>query len=486
MLPELIPNFLDGRETMAAGGGTFTKVSPVTGKKLWDVAASGKEDVHLAVSSASEALASWSSTPAVQRGLILGKVAAALDSRRDEFARMVSAETGKSCKDALGEVGGAVQLGHFFASEGQRLYGRTTTSGQANRYAMTVRRPRGVAGLIIAANTPIANVAWKVFPALVCGNTAVLKASEDSPAVAWLFAKTALEAGLPPGVLSVVQGTGPGAGEPLVLDERIRVISFTGSTVVGQRILQLASPRLARVSLELGGKNAFVVCDDANLDNAVKWALLSAFSNAGQRCAAASRIIVFGEVYEHFKACMLEKIEAMTLGPNDANDFGPVIKASQLEKMLAAVAGAVSRGARVLCGGHRLEDAQHSAGFYMTPTLLEGVACGDPLEKEELFGPVASLQSVRDFAHALEETNRSPYGLTAAIHTRNIDRAIAFAEKADVGVVTVNGGTYGSEPHMPFGGTKLSGNGTREPGTEALDVYSELKDIYMNLDPSAL
>lgn len=486
MPPKVIPNFIGGRETITASGATFPKISPVSGAKLWDVTASDKEDVCLAVTSAQAAFASWSTTPAVQRGMMLGKIASALDLRRNEFAALVAKETGKSHKDAVGEVGGAVQLGHFFASEGQRLYGRTTTSSQPNRSAMTIRRPRGLAALIIAANTPIANVAWKVFPALVCGNTAVLKASEDSPAVAWLFAKTALDTGLPAGVLSVLQGSGPAAGEPLVRDERISVISFTGSTAVGQRIAELASPRLARVSLELGGKNALVVCEDADLDLAAKWTLLSAFSNAGQRCAAASRILVFREVYDQFKDCLLRKIAGITVGPDDENDLGPVINARQLGKMLEAVSGAVSRGARLLTGGHRLEDACHSAGFYMAPTLLEGVASEDPLQGEELFGPIASLQPVNGFAHAVEETNRSPYGLTAAIHTRNIHRAIAFSELADVGVVTVNGGTYGSEPHMPFGGTKFSGNGTREPGTEALDVYSELKDIYLNLDPSAL
>ncbi len=240
MLPAVIPNLIGGREITTSSGASFGKISPVTGKKLYDVTSSGKKDVFLAVSSAEAAFATWSATPAVQRGLILGKIASALDSRSEEFAALVAKETGKSCKDALGEVGGAVQLGHFFASEGQRLYGRTTTSGQPHRYAMTVRRPRGLAALIIAANTPLANVAWKVFPALVCGNTAVLKASEDSPAVAWLFAKTAIDAGLPEGVLSVLQGRGPDAGEPLVLDERIRVISFTGSTAVGRRILELA------------------------------------------------------------------------------------------------------------------------------------------------------------------------------------------------------------------------------------------------------
>lgn len=482
MVPAVIPNLIGSRERVTANAGSFAKISPVTGEKLWDVTASTGDDVRAAVCAAADSFPSWSDTPGVQRGLVLGKIAAALDARREEVARLVSTETGKSFKDAFGEVGGAVQLAHFFASEGQRLYGRTTTSGQANRHALTVRRPRGIAGLIIAANTPIANVAWKVFPALVCGNTAVLKAADDAPAVAWMFGKLAAEAGLPPGVLSIVQGTGRDAGEPLVLDERVHVVSFTGSTAVGQRILELAAPRLARVSLELGGKNALVVCDDADLASALRWTLLSAFSNAGQRCAAASRILVFDRVYEEFRSRMIDGIAGLSVGPRDSDDFGPVINGRQLEKMITAVAGVRARGGRLLAGGNRIGDT----GFFMAPTLIEGLSPGDELEHQELFGPIAVLYRIRDFAHALQETNRSPYGLTAAIHTRDVNRAMLFADKADVGVITVNGGTYGSEPHMPFGGTKLSGNGTREPGTEALDVYSELKDIYLNLEPSAV
>jgi aldehyde dehydrogenase (NAD+) len=405
-----------------------------------------------------------------------------MSRRRNEFAEIVAAETGKSRKDAAGEVGGAIQLGLFFAGEGQRLYGRTTTSGTPHRQAMTVREPIGVAGLIVPANTPIANIAWKVFPALICGNATVLKAAEDTPGVAWLFAACAKEASLPPGLLNVLQGLGAEAGAALVAHPQVDVISFTGSTRVGREISRVASDRLARVSLELGGKNALVVCDDADLDEAVKWVALSAFSNAGQRCAAASRIIVFDAVYDAFRTRLLDRVATLRVGPADDDDFGPVINERQLEAMLAAVARARDGGAQILAGGRRL-GGQHAAGYFMAPTVLEGVPPDDELSCQELFGPITALYRVDGFEAAVALTNRSPYGLTACIHTTSVDRAWLFCRRVHAGVAIVNAGTYGSEPHMPFGGLRASGNGWREAGTQALDVYSDLKTVYINHNP---
>jgi alpha-ketoglutaric semialdehyde dehydrogenase len=373
-------------------------------------------------------------------------------------------------------------LGLFYAGEGQRLYGRTTTSGTPDRYAMTVRQPLGVAGLIVAANTPIANVAWKVFPALICGNAVVLKAAEDAPITAWVFAKLAQSAGVPPGVLNVIQGYGEEAGVPLVSHPDVDVLSFTGSTAVGRRIGAIAGDRLTKVSLELGGKNPLVVCDDADLDNAAKWVLLSAFSNAGQRCAAASRIIIFESIYEKLRAMLFEGTNKLKVGTADNDDLGPVINERQLSNMIAAVERAKRRGAVVLIGGGRLTGPKHEGGFYMTPTLIEGVGLDHELSIKEVFGPIACLYKAKDFGSALAMANDSPYGLTACIHTRSLDRAVEFAQKVQSGVAVVNAGTYGSEPHMPFGGLKQSGNGSREPGTEALDVYSTLKDIYLNVN----
>ena len=485
-IPENIPNWINGEERPAASGRWFDKIDPHTGRLLACAARSEAEDVRSAVEAAKQAFASWAGTPAVRRGLMLLKIVQAMQARQEQIAAIVAAETGKSRKDALGETEGAIQCGLFYASEGQRLYGRTSTSGALNKYAMMIRQPIGVAGLIIAANTPIANVAWKVFPALVCGNTAVLKASEDTPATAWIMGRIARESALPAGVLNIVQGYGEEAGAPLVEHQDVGIISFTGSTAVGRSIQQVAGPRFARISLELGGKNPLVVCDDADLENAAKWVLLSAFSNAGQRCASTSRVIVFDAVYDRFRDLLIERTRKLSIGPADEDDFGPVINEAQLNGMLSAVAMARSKGARILSGGERLSDADHRAGFYMAPTLIEGVDPHDEISECELFGPVAILYRVRDFEEALALANDSPYGLTASIHTRSIHRAMRFSERVEAGVAVVNAGTYGSEPHMPFGGRKQSGNGSREPGTEALDVYSELKDVYINIDPGQL
>jgi alpha-ketoglutaric semialdehyde dehydrogenase len=485
-IPDRVAHWIDGREQPSREAEWFDKVSPADGRVLAKVARGRAADTQAAIDSAARAQPAWANTPGVRRGEILFALCRLLEDERETIARVVHLETGKSLKDALGETDGAIALGRFFAGEGQRLYGRTMPSAALNKYAMTVRQPIGVAGLIIAANTPIANVAWKVFPALICGNGAVLKGSEDTPITAWLFAAIAQRAGLPAGVLNVVQGYGDEAGAPLALDERVGVLSFTGSTRVGRWLAERAGQRLARLSLELGGKNPLVVCDDADLERAVKWVALSAFSNAGQRCASASRVIVFESVYEEFVTKLVEHTRMLKVGSADSDFLGPVINARQCENILAAVAAARAAGARVLLGGTRLSDAGHERGFFIAPTLIDGVDPSDPISQNELFGPVACIYPARDFEHALALANDSPYGLTACIHTRNVHRAIDFAHKVQSGVAVVNMGTYGSEPHMPFGGRKNSGNGSREPGTEALDVYSELKDIYIGVEPDLL
>lgn len=476
-----IHNYIDGAPKPAATGETFDKISPVTGETIATVARSTAGDIGEAVAAARRAFPAWSAVPGVQRGLQLHKLVRLMEDRLGDLAAIVARETGKSPKDAAGEAGGAAALGLFFASEGQRMYGRTTTSAVAGRRAMTIRQPIGIAGLIVPANTPIANVAWKAFPALVCGNTVVLKSAEDAPGTAALFAELAHAAGLPPGVFNVVHGLGREAGAALVEHPDVGVISFTGSTAVGRDIQRAAAARLARVSLELGGKNPFVVCDDADLDEAVRWALLSAFSNAGQRCAAGSRLIVFDSVAAAFTERLVSAVGRLKLGATDDADFGPVINERQLNAILAAIERAKGDGARVLTGGRRATGGGLDQGFYIEPTILASLPPDHPVSQQELFGPVASLYTVRDFEEALAVANSSPYGLTACIHTRSVDRALAFVERVEAGVATVNAGTYGSEPHMPFGGVKASGNGTREPGTEALDVYSSLKDVYLNV-----
>ena len=319
---KIIPNWIGGKEALAIDKKTFGKINPANGKSLYDVTRSQKDDVLNAINIAKESQLNWGAVPAVQRGLILHDIVLGMIAKKDEIAKMVHLETGKSMKEALGETNGAIQCGLFFASEGQRMYGRTLQSGVPNKFVSSIRDPIGVAGLIIAANTPIANVAWKVFPALICGNSVVLKAAEDAPATAYIFGEIAHQAGVPRGVLNIIQGFGLEAGEPIIENEDIGVISFTGSTEVGRQIQEKVSSRFVKLSLELGGKNPFIVCDDADLDNAANWVLLSAFSNAGQRCAAASRIIVFDSIYDNFKSLLIEKTKQLSVGINDKDDFG--------------------------------------------------------------------------------------------------------------------------------------------------------------------
>ena len=483
-VPSRIANWIGGQASPPRRADAWIdKRSPATGQVLTQVARSDAKDVAQAVGAARAAQSGWGATPAVQRGEVLTAIANAMHMRREDIARTVALETGKSMKDALAETAGAILQARFMAGEGQRLYGRTTTSALPHKSAMTIRQPIGIAGLIVAANTPIANIAWKVFPALICGNAVVLKAPEDAPATAWVFAGIAAEAGLPAGLLNVIQGLGAEAGEPIVEHPDVGVISFTGSTMVGRRIAEIAGRRLARVSLELGGKNPLLVCDDADLDNAVKWTCLSAFSNAGQRCASASRIIAFDAVYDAFRDRLVAAAAAQKVGPDDEDDFGPVINERQLTRMVAAVTKAKSAGACILAGGARLDGPKYQGGYYMAPTVIDRIDPDDELSTTELFGPVACLYRVSGYDEALAMANCSPYGLTAAIHTRNAHRAMHFVQSVEAGVAVVNAGTFGSEAHMPFGGVKQSGNGTREPGTEALDVYSELKDVYWIVDP---
>ena len=483
-IPSVIPNHLGGQDAGAADGRTFAKIDPATGRVICQVARSAATDVQRAVEVAGKAQPAWAATTVVRRGDILRQIALLMREHRTEIAELVSKETGKSRKDALGETDAAIEMGFFVAGEGRRFYGQTTTSAVPNRSAMVVRQPLGVAGLIIAANTPIANVAWKAFPALLCGNAAILKAAEDTPLSAWAFGVLARIAGVPDGVYTTLHGFGEEAGAPLVEHPGVAVVSFTGSCEVGRWIAETAGRRLAKTCLELGGKNPLIVCDDADLQHAVTWTLGSAFSNAGQRCAAGSRIIVFDAVYDAFKQMLVEATKKLKVGTDDSDDYGPVINETQMKGMLAAVERASAAGAVVLTGGHRLTGEKYGDGYFVAPTLIEHVGPNDEISRTELFGPITCLYRVRDFEEAVTLANDSPFGLTASIHTQNLNRAMAFIGRIQSGVAIVNGGTYGSEPHMPFGGLRQSGNGWREAGTQALDVYSDLKTVYINHNPN--
>lgn len=477
-------NVIAGEARAARSGAWATRCSPIDGATLGELARSGAEDATDAVAAARAAAADWAGRTVVERGRLIREAASRLEQDADVLVDLVRQETGKPEKDARGEVGAAVEMGHFVSGEGRRFYGRTTTSAVPGKSVTVHRAPLGVAALIVASNTPLPNYAWKVFPALLCGNTVVLKPSEDTPFSAARFVELLHEAGVPGPALNLLQGLGPEAGAALV-DADVDVVSFTGSATAGRQIAARTGARLVKTCLELGGKNPLVVCDDADLDKAVEAAWQSAFSNAGQRCAAGSRIIVMDAVYDEFRTRLLARTKQLRVGGADA-DLGPVTNERQMVSMLAAIDAATNRGALLLTGGHRLTGPGFDGGNFVAPTLLEDVRPDDEISRQELFGPVSCLYRVPDFTSAVRLADDTPYGLTAAVWTANINRAHVFINSVQAGMVVVNGPTFGSEPHMPFGGFRQSGNGFREAGTEVLDVYSDWKTVAILHDPASV
>jgi len=481
--PAQVNHWIDDGEVEAAGGQRFEKRCPIDDRKLACVARGSVADVARAVESATRASAAWGRLPPPARGEVLGRAAALLRAAATEFAAIIRMETGKPLKSAAAEVSASADLALFMQSEGSRFYGRTMTSPIPNRTVRTVRAPIGVCAAIMPFNSPLAGIAWKVFPALLCGNAVVAKSHELTPYTAVAFGRLLKDAGLPAGVFAAIQGSGAEAGAALIEDPRVGIVSFTGSVPTGKLIQKTVSERpvLAKVCLELGGKNPLIVCDDADLELAAEQAVASAFVDAGQRCASGSRIIIFDRVYEPFRALMLTRAAALRIGSGAEDDCGPVISRASLERLQRAVAGAVARGARVAAGGAAV--GALAPGYYFAPTILEDVDMADEVSQQELFGPLTCLYRVASFDDAIDLANATAYGLTGAIHTFNSNRIEEFIARYRAGLVSINGPTYGAGPHMPFGGVKNSGNGFREPGTEALDVYCEWKTIVGNHDP---
>jgi aldehyde dehydrogenase (NAD+) len=482
MYPQTVSHWIADREVGSAA--SFEKRCPIDDRVIAQVARGGAADVARAVETAVEAAHDWSRWPVPKRGAVLGRAAVLLREREQRFGEIVRQETGKPWKNAVAEVASSADLAVFMEGEGSRLYGKTLPSPIPNRTVQTLRSPIGVCAGIMPFNSPLAGVAWKVFPALLCGNAVIAKAHELTPQTAVEFGRLLKDAGVPAGVYAAVQGFGPDAGAPLVQDDRVGVVSFTGSSATGKLIQKMVSERrvLAKVCLELGGKNPFVVCDDADLDAAADLAVASAFIDAGQRCASGSRIIVFDGVYDRFRAAMLERVAKVKVGSGPDDECGPVISQASLDRLIRQVQAAKARGAKLLCGGTRVDAL--APGYYMAPTVLEGVSPDDEISQLELFGPVTCLYRVSGFDAALQLANSTTYGLTGAIHTTSLHRAQEFIARYQGGLVSINGATYGAGPHMPFGGVKNSGNGFREPGTEALDVYTELKTVVINHNPA--
>ena len=483
MYPQQILHWIDDAEVASASGETFEKRSPIDDRVVAAVTRGSAADVARAVDAAAGAADAWARVPAPRRGEILGRAAALLRANERELGEVVQTETGKPWKNAIAEVSSSADLAVFMEGEGSRLYGKTMTTPVLNRSVRTERAAIGVCAAIMPFNSPLAGVAWKAFPALLCGNAIVAKSHELTPFTAVAFGKILRDAGLPRGVYSVVQGLGPEVGTPLIEDVRVGLVSFTGSVPTGKRIQQTVSGRdvLAKVCLELGGKNPLVVCDDADLPLAVEHAVASAFIDAGQRCAAGSRLIVFDAVYDAFRDALVARAKKVKIGSGAEDDCGPVITRASMDRLLTSVDAAVSRGAHVLTGGHPV--ASLAPGYYMEPTILDHVSHDDEISQQELFGPVTCLYRVSGFDEALRLANATAFGLTGAIHTSNTHRIEQFISRYRAGLVSINGPTYGAGPHMPFGGVKNSGNGFREPGTESLDVYCEWKTIVVNHDP---
>jgi aldehyde dehydrogenase (NAD+) len=445
--------------------------------------ASNAEDVDRAVSAAAAAFNKWRKTPAPRRAEILFNAGEILIKRKEEFARAMTREMGKVVKEASGDVQEAIDMTYFIAGEGRRLHGYTTKAELPNKYAMCSREPIGVCSLITPWNFPMAIPSWKIMPALICGNTVVIKPAEDTPLSTYNLVEACEEAGVPAGVLNIVAGLGEEAGAPLVNHPAVRLISFTGSTQVGRIVGQAAAANDKICSLEMGGKNVVMIMEDADLDLAVEGVLWGAFGTSGQRCTAASRVVVHKKVAKKFTTLLVEGARSLRLGNglSDKTDVGPVINQDAVNKILGYIEiGKNEDRAKLLCGGKRAERGDLKYGYFIEPTVFAGVDPDMRIAQEEIFGPVISIIECRDLDHAIDIANGVRYGLSASIYTKDANRAFRAMEDVQTGIFYVNASTIGAEVHLPFGGTKATGNGHREGGTQVLDIFSEWKAIYVD------
>ncbi|WP_316570006.1 aldehyde dehydrogenase family protein [Neobacillus sp. YIM B06451] len=475
-------NYINGEWVQPLSGSYTKNVNPATGEVLGEVAKSGPEDVDRAVAAAKRAQKEWRLVPAPERAEILYEVARILKEKKEYLAEILTSEMGKVIAEARGEVQEAIDMAYYMAGEGRRLFGDTVPSELRNKFAMSVRVPVGIAGLITPWNFPIAIASWKSLPALVSGNAVVWKPATETPFMAAEFAKIYDEAGLPKGLLNVVFGNGSVVGNALVEHPDVDIISFTGSNEVGKAINGRAGSLLKRTSLEMGGKNAVTVLEDADIDLAVDGIVWSAFGTAGQRCTACSRIIVHESVKEELESKLLARIRALKVGNglDETVDVGPVINRASLERIHSYVQKGVEEGAKLLCGGEILSEGDLAEGHYYAPTLFTNVSPGMVIAREEIFGPVTSIIPVRSLEEAIEVNNSVEFGLSSSIFTKDVNKVFTAMRDFDTGIVYVNAGTTGAEIHLPFGGTKGTGNGHRDSGVAALDVYTEWKSVYVD------
>lgn len=475
-------NYIGGKYTKSLSGKTFSNINPAQKDEILGIfPRSTKEDVGMAVKAAKEAFKEWSEVPPPARARILFKAGEIMAAKKEELAKVIVGEMGKTVKEALGEVQGSIDTAYFMAGEGRRLFGKTTHSALSNRLAMTRRVPIGVCAIITPFNGPIAGVAGKTFPALICGNAVVIKPAEDTPQTANNFIEILNEAGLPPGVCNLIHGYGEEAGEALIRNPDIKLASFTGSTEVGTHINQVCSERLIRVSLEMGGKNGLLVLEDADIDRVINVIISGAFSMAGQRCASTSRLILQAEIYDKVIEKLAKAVKQLKVGPGDdeSTQVCPIINEKQLNRIAGYVKIGKEEGAKIIIGGKILKGGIYSKGFYFVPTIFTGVQPKMRIAQEEIFGPVLAVMKCNSFEEGIDILNSTSYGLTSSVWTKDVNRALLALDRIKTGVCYVNAATFGSEIHLPFGGFGLSGNGYREDGN-SIDVFSEWKTLYVD------
>ena len=481
--PRVFKNFINGEWVESRSGKAYENRNPANTDELVGMfVSSNEEDVDAAVDAAREAYKTWRLVPAPKRAEILFRAAELLVQRKEEFSKDMTREMGKVLAETRGDVQEAIDMTYYMAGEGRRLFGQTTPSELPNKFAMSVRQSIGVCGMITPWNFPMAIPSWKMMPALISGNTVVLKPAEDTPLSSYHLVQVLTEAGVPRGVVNLVSGDGPGAGAPLAKHKGVPVISFTGSTSVGRIIAQACAPDFKHCSLEMGGKNIIIVMDDANLDLAIDGAIWGGFGTTGQRCTAASRIAVHKSVYKEFVSRFVERAKLLRVGDglDPATEMGPCINEQQLNTVMSYVEIGKNEGAKLLTGGNRLNGGAYAKGWFHEPTVFGDCSPSMRVAQEEIFGPVVSVIPVSSLNEAIDVANSVPYGLSASIYTRDVNRAFQATRDLYTGIVYINAPTIGAETHLPFGGTKHTGNGHREAAIAAIDFFTEWKTVYID------
>jgi len=478
----VFPNFIDGKWLPSSSGRLFENRNPAKSDDLIGrFPESTAVDADQAITAAAHAYVTWRLVPAPRRAELLFRAAQLIAERKEQFARDMTREMGKVLEETRGDVQEAIDMTFFMAGEGRRLYGQTVPSELRDKFAMSVRQPLGVCAIITPWNFPMAIPSWKIIPALVCGNTVVFKPSSLTPLSAVNFVKVLEEAGVPPGVVNMVTG-GPDVGEVMCKHDAVRVVSFTGSTAVGRIVNENAAPTFKKVHLEMGGKNIVMIMDDAQLDLAVEGCVWGGFGTTGQRCTAASRVVVHDRVYDEFLHEFSRRVKALRVGDGAADDvqMGPSVSEPQLQTVMKYVDIGRQEGAKLVVGGNRLTDGRYAHGWFHEPTIFADVKPSMRIAREEIFGPVVSVMRCGSLDEAIAIGNDVAYGLSASIYTRDINKAFTAMRDIYTGIFYVNAPTIGAEVHLPFGGTKATGNGHREAGIAALDVFSEWKSIYVD------